>query len=255
MLEMRRHMDRKYQMLSVLDIARICGVSRSSVSYWIAKKDLRAHRLGKKDMVRVDDLVIFLQSDGRPVPQVLQENVGGAYTMPIRPFQNCWEYWKENAHGSKCPQCIASKNHINECFTAKQRAGNRCGIKCNECRYFHEYYGARMTFIHQLEIPAAVTKDLYLWSANEAWADLCGTGVEQLIGAGIEELVHPESLKIVVNYNKKLQQGDAPIFFRNRVIFERSNGENVLTYLTISPLKKPSATWLAIAEGVSRTTA
>ena len=66
-------MDRNDPMLSVLDIAGICGVSRSAVSYWIAKKGLPARRLGKKDMVMVDDLVLFLQSDGRPVPQILQE--------------------------------------------------------------------------------------------------------------------------------------------------------------------------------------
>ena len=108
-----------------------------------------------------------------------------------------------------------------------------------------------MTFIHQMQIPAAVTRELYLWSGNEAWADLCGRKVEQLIGAGVEELVHPESLKIVVNYSKRLQQGDAPNFFRNQVIFERNNGENIRAYLTMSPLKKPSGTWLAIAESVS----
>jgi PAS domain S-box-containing protein len=99
-----------------------------------------------------------------------------------------------------------------------------------------------------MEIPAAICKDLYVWSGNKAWADLCGVDKEQLIGAGVEEFIHPDSLKMVVNYNKKMQQGDASNIFKHQVFFERKNGSRIRVFVSISPLKRPSGTLLAIAE-------
>ena len=76
-----------YQHLSVMEIADICGVARSTVSYWISKKSLPARRSGKKDLVSVDDLVLFLRSERQTVPHVLFEQVGGAYPQPFRSFK------------------------------------------------------------------------------------------------------------------------------------------------------------------------
>ena len=241
-------MSQEFQTLSVLEIAEICGVARSTVSYWIAKKSLPAHRSGNKYMVSVDDLVLFLKSEGQPIPQVLLEQVGGVYAQPFRPLKRCWEYWANDPHGTICKHCGVFTYQINECFTANDNHSHKCPINCHECRYFGEYYGPRVAFIHQIDKPAAVYKDLSLWSGNKAWADLCGIEAERLIGAGIEDFIHPDSLKMFISYNKRRNQGDPTVPERHKVFFSNKTGGKVEISLSISPLIRPSGTWLAVAE-------
>ena len=241
-------MKRLSQFLSVLDIADICSVARSTVSYWIAKKSLPAHRNGNKHMVSAEDLVLFLKSEGQPVPRDLLEHVGGVYSQPFRPFKRCWEYYANEPHGTKCRDCSVFNYQVNECFTARHNHNVQCRIDCHECQYFSEYYVPRIAFIHQLKKPAAVYKDLFLWSGNRAWADLCGVNVEKLIGAGIEEFIHPDSLKSVISYNKMRVQGDQTVPDRFRVAFINQSDGKIEVYLTISSLINPPGTWLAVAE-------
>lgn len=105
-----------------------------------------------------------------------------------------------------------------------------------------------MAFIHQIEKPAAVYKDLYLWSGNRAWADLCGVDVAHLIGAGIEEFVHPDCLKMVITYDKRRSSGDSSVPDRYKVFFSGNAHNKIKAHLTISPLSRPSGTWLAVAD-------
>jgi excisionase family DNA binding protein len=233
--------------LSVIDIAEICGVARSTVSYWIAKKSLQAHRSGNKYVVSVEDLVLFLKSEGHEVPQILLEQVGGVYHQPIRPLKQCWNYWENYSHKKRCRHCSVFTYQIDECFTARD---TNCGINCHECQYFGEYYGPHLSFIHQIEKPASVYKDLYVWSGNNAWAKLCGFGVGELIGIGIEEFIHPDSLKTVINYNKRRIQGDPTVPDRYRVTFSSKSGGKTETCLAISSLTRPANTLLAVAEEV-----
>lgn len=241
-------MGQGFQSLSVMDIAQTCGVARSTVSYWIAKKALPAHRLRNRHMVSVDDLVLFLKSEGRPIPQILLEQVGSMSPLPFRPFKRCWEYWENDSRGKKCLQCNVFTHQIDQCFTAQDTHGRHCPVNCHECHYFGEYYGPRMAFIHQIEKPAAVYKDLYLWSGNKAWADLCGVDVEKLIGIGIEELVHHESLGTFISYNKRKIQGDSTVPDRFQVSFGEKTRDRIKVYLAITPLKSPSGALLAMAE-------
>ena len=241
-------MSQKLQTLTVLEIAEICGVARSTVSYWIAQKSLPAHRSGNKYMVSVDDLVLFLKSEGQLIPQVLLERVGGVYAQPFRPLKRCWEYWAGDPHGTECQSCSVFSCQINECFTTNDHHNHKCPASCHECRYFGEYYGPRLAFIHQIEKPAAVFKDLYLWSGNQAWADLCGIDISQLIGAGIEGFIHPDSLRMVISYNKRRRLGDPSVPERYKVFFSSKTGGKIKVYLSISPLIRPSGTWLAVAE-------
>lgn len=242
-------MNQRLPNISVMDIVEICGVARSTVSYWIAKKSLPAHRSGNKYMVSIDELVLFLKSEGHPVPQFLLEQVGGVYPQPFRPIRRCWEYWVNHSHGKRCEHCSVFTYQISECFTVKD---NKCGIHCHECHYFGEYYGPRLAFIHQIDKPAAIYKDLYLWSGNKAWAGLCGLCVGDLIGVGIEEFIHSESLKTVISYNKRRVQGDPTVPDRYLAALSPRSGEKIEVYLTISPLANPSNTWLAVAEDLKR---
>lgn len=244
-------MSQNFQALSVVEIAEICGVARSTVSYWIARKSLPAHRSGNKYMVSVEDLILFLKSEGQPIPQVLFEHVGGVwgiYAQPFRPLKRCWEYWANDPHGTKCQHCGVFTLQISECFTVKDNQNNQRPINCHECKYFGEYYGPRLGFIHQIEKPAAIYKDLYLWAGNKPWADLCGVDVKELIGVGIEECVHPDSLRMFINYNKRRQQGDPTVPDRYQVFFNDKSGRKIKVYLSISPLIRPSGTWLVVAQ-------
>lgn len=241
-------MHQQSQMLSVNHIAEICGVARSTASYWITGKALPARRSGKRYMVAMEDLVIFLESIGRPVPQILLDNMGGGFSHPFRPFQNCWDYWSNDPHGKECGDCGVYQHQIDACFTVTHNQNQRCSIACSKCSYFYDHYVPYTAFIHQMAIPAAIYKDLYIWSGNKAWADLCGLQREELIGIGVEEFIHPESIKIIINYNKQIQQGDISEVLKSPVSFERKNGRKIRVYLSISPLKRPSGTWLATAE-------
>jgi len=236
------------QHLSVMEIAKTCGVARSTVSYWISKKSLPARRSGKKHLVSVDDLVLFLRSERQTVPRALLEQVGGVYSQPVRPFKRCWEYWARDSHADGCQHCTVFELQINECFTAGHNPNRQCPISCHECRYFSEYYELPVAFIHQIGKPAAIYKDLCLWTGNRAWGQLCGLEAEELIGVGIEEFVHPESLKTFISYSKGRVQGNPEIPEKYLAVFRSGNGGKIRVYLTITPLVKPVGACLAIAE-------
>jgi hypothetical protein len=236
------------QMLSVMEIAGICDVARSTVSYWIAEKSLPAERSGKKHLVSVKDLIPFLESLGHPIPTSLQENPDGIYQRALRPFKPCWEYWAKEPHRDGCDKCPVFTRPSTACFTARHNPGQGCRMDCFECQYFFEYYAPAMSFIHQIKNPAAIYKDLYIWSGNRAWADLCGVNTKTLIGAGAEEFIHSVSLKKIINYDKKIRMGDNFEVFRFDLFFISKNSKKIKTDLSISPLKNPDGTWLAVVE-------
>ena len=231
-----------------MDIADICGVARSTVSYWIAAKSLTARRFGRKHMVSVRDLVPFLEAAGYPIPQPLLETTYGVYHKGFKPFKHCWEYWAKSGPEESCKKCPVFSRRLKACFTAGIAAGQRCRADCSECSYFDGYYAPLMAFIHQIKNPAAIYKDLFIWSGNKAWADLCGVDAKSLIGAGAEEFIHPESLKNIINYDKKIRMDDSSEVLRFDLFFTTVNNKKIKTDLSISPLKKPEGTWLVVVE-------
>ncbi len=238
------------QTLSVLSISEICDVARSTVSYWITQKGLSAHRSGNKFMVTVEDLVIFLESIGRSVPDGLVDSIGGVFSHPFKPFLSCWEYWKKDIHSENCKNCLVFKFHITECFTVKNNR-SECSADCSKCQYYYEHYTPYTAFIHQMSMPAAVFRDMYIWAGNRAWAELCGVDVDSLIGMGVEEVVHPESIRNIININKKIKQEENAEFLKSAIYFENQQREKISAKLIITPLTKPEGACFAIAEGVS----
>ncbi|MBN1627701.1 MAG: hypothetical protein JW944_14375, partial [Deltaproteobacteria bacterium] len=229
-------------------IADICGVARSTVSYWIAAKSLTARRFGRKHMVSVKDLVPFLEAAGHPIPQPLLEKTEGVYHRGFKPFKHCWDYWARDGREECCKKCPVFLHSLKECFTAGCAAEQRCRADCSECSYFEEHYAPLMAFIHQIKNPAAIYKDLFIWSGNKAWADLCGVDTKSLIGAGAEEFIHPESLKNIINYDKKIRMDNSSEVLHLDLIFTTVNNKKIKTDLSISPLKKPEGTWLVVVE-------
>ena len=199
-------------------------------------------------MVSIDDLVIFLKSEGRPIHQDILQRMEGTNSQAFPSFLRCWEYWRDDSHGKRCQECNVFRRQISECFTAAGSRNRNCPSDCRECGYFVGFYEPEMAFIHQIDKPASIYKGLYLWSGNTQWAELCGVDIARLAGMGVEEFIHPESLKIFISYNKRRSQGDETVPDRFLVGLSQKNGDRRQAYLTISPLKRPANTWLVVAE-------
>ena len=238
------------QMLSVLNISEICDVARSTVSYWITEKGLSAQRSGNKFMVAMEDLVIFLETIGRPVPESLMNSIGGVFSHPFKPFVTCWEYWKKENNSKDCENCFIFKCGITECFTV-ENTRRECMTDCSKCQYYYEHYTRYTAFIHQMSMPAAVFRDMYIWTGNRAWAELCGVDIDSLIGLGIEEIVHSESIRNIINLNKKMKQQEHPEFFKSTIYFENKQGKKISARVTMAPMTKPEGACFAIAGEVS----
>ena len=237
------------QMLSVLNISELCDVARSTASYWITRKGLPARRSGNKFWVSIEDLILFLESSGRPVPQTLVEGIGGVHSHPFKSYQTCWNYWQKGRHSENCDNCEVFRFRISECFTLRDNR-RKCSVCCSSCQYYFEHYTQYTSFIHQMSMPAAVLKDMYIWSGNRAWADLCGIDIDSQIGMGIEEIIHPESIKIIINFNKKIHRGDNNGFLRSDVYFENQGGEKILVNLAMSSLKQPEGAYFAVVDNI-----
>jgi excisionase family DNA binding protein len=194
--------------LSVSEAAALCRVGRTTVGYWIRSKKLHATRQGRNYTIPVEDLLFFIKSSGQEIPLELLE---GNNSGPIfKSYQNCWQFWDGNDHGVGCHGCIAFTNQLQACFTVKDSGLLGC-LDCYTCRYYIETILHRIQFIHQIELPAAVFKDLYLWGGNSSCAELCNVTTEKLIGIGIEKIVHADSLPKVIEAIRKLALGEPDV--------------------------------------------
>ena len=177
-------------LLSVSQVASLCGVGHSTVGYWIRSNKLKAFRVGKQYSIPVEELVLYLKSKGQEIPYEL---VGMYAPNPdIMDFTNCWQYFRGSAHGHDCDHCLVFKKMVETCFcfTSRANGSSQCANRCHDCTYYMETYLSKIQFIHQISSPAAITKDFYLWGGNTPWAKLCGVSEGDLPGIGIEQIFH-----------------------------------------------------------------
>ena len=159
-------MSPNHQTITVAEAARQCAVG-----YWIRSEKLHANRVGRSYRIPVEGLVFFLKSTGQKVPLQL---VGENPNFPVfRTTQNCWEYWQGSNHNRDYRDCTVYLNQASLCFTARDSSRLGCHAACAECKYYLEMYLPRIGFIHQIDFPAAVYRDLYIWGGNGRWAELC----------------------------------------------------------------------------------
>ncbi len=126
--------------LTVTEVARLCGVGRTTVGYWVRTNKIRGNRTGRNYKIPVEDLVLYLRAIGQEIPEELLEMFG---EQPVfKSFQNCWEFWKGRKSDRNCPDCAVFKNKINDCFTTGKEG-------CSDCRYFIEYVFPKIGFVHQ----------------------------------------------------------------------------------------------------------
>jgi excisionase family DNA binding protein len=229
--------------LSVSRAAALCGVGRTTVGYWIRSKKLYARRVGRNYTIPVEDLLFFLQNSGQHVPSELcLKNSSG----PIfRSFQNCWQHWHGSAHARNCGDCIALKNQLHACFTVKDSGLLRCS-ECDQCRYYLETVYPRIQFIHQIDMPAAVIKDFHLWGGNAHCAELCEVQLKDLVGMGIEKIVHANSLAKIIEGIRQMALGDLTIKKNCRITVHSSRGGQREIQVSVYPLREPDRAFLVL---------
>ena len=239
-------MTSKKDALSVTETARLCGVGRTTIGYWIRSRKLRANRVGRNYSIPVEELLFFLKSSGQRIPkELVQDSMQGPC---FRTIQNCWQYWQGTEHGRHCKQCITFVNQLNLCFTVRHSEAYTCPEQCERCQYFQETYLSRIQFIHQIRVPAVVYRDLFLWGGNESFGELCGLRETDLIGLGIEEVVHPESLEMVISSVKQRAMGTAATARTCRVTLKHRQTGAQPVQVAVYPLEEPAGTYLVLVE-------
>jgi excisionase family DNA binding protein len=229
--------------MSVSMVAAHCGVGRTTVGYWIRSKKLHATRVGRNYLVAVEDLLFFLKTSGQEIPLEL---LTGNCNRPIfKSFQNCWQYWNGTDHGRKCNDCIAFKNQLEACFTVKDSGLLGC-TDCSTCRYYQETYLHRIQFVHQIDLPAAVFKDLYLWGGNSFCAEICGLHQKDLVGMGIDKIVHADSLPKVIESIRKLALGEPEVKEDCNISVKREGEIPRQIRVSVYPLREPIMAFLVL---------
>ena len=239
-------MEEGQKAISVTEAAALCDVGRTTVGYWIRSKKLAANRRGKKYEIPVQNLLYFLKANGQKIPDQLEkENLKGPV---FRTFQNCWTYYQDHSHGLSCPECIVFKNQIRVCFSARDDGSLTCGVGCENCRYYREAYYPQVQFIHQFNGPAAVIKDLYFWAGNPEMANLCEVGENQIVGMGIEKIVHPRSLEQVISWVKRKALGDTVSQSECRIYIKNHHADGMKIKCSVLLLKEPQGASLILAD-------
>jgi len=232
--------------LTVKQVAALCDVDRTTVGYWVRSKKLYANRKGRRYAIPVEELRDFLKSIGQKIPPELKsENFQKPY---FRAIENCWQFWHANDHAQNCNTCFVYKNHIDTCFTLRGGSSLKCTHSCEACKYYQENYFARINFIHQIDMPAAVYKDLYIWGANTEFAELCGIPQNDLVGIGIEQIAHPDSMESVISFAKRRAAGDPAVPRYYRLYIRKNQQEKKRISMSVQPLKDPTGTFLVLAE-------
>jgi len=236
--------------LSVTQAANLLGIGRTTVGYWIRTKKLHADRVGRNYTISVDALGFFLKSNGHTIPPELADaHLSGPF---FRNFQPCWQYWQESGHDRNCENCVSFKNQRDLCFTTRNSGSLQCPHSCNECKYYQEIYLPRIQLIYQFDLPAALLRDFSFWGGNAKWAELCGVSERDLIGLGIESVIHPESLETVISDVKKRNFGhpEVPrtysVFLKNIELCK--DGDKLAVIISLYPLRDPAGTLLVLAE-------
>lgn len=232
--------------LSVSQAATLCGVGRTTVGYWIRSRKLRANRVGRNYAIPVQDLLYFLKSRGQKIPAEIQaDNLKGPV---FKSFQHCWEYWQGRDPLRNCEACVAFQRRLEVCFTAKNTRGTKCSKGCDLCQYYTEIFMPKIHFVNQIDTPAAVIKDLYFWCGNSKWAQLCGVQKKDLIGLGIEEIVHPSSLETMISRAKRRSLGDFEIPERFALNLKNSESGKITVLVGVYPLTEPESAFLMLVE-------
>lgn len=227
----------------VKQIAALCNVNRATVGYWIRSNKLCAIKTGKDYSIPIGELILFLRSSGRQIPREIASK--GLGRPSFGAYRTCWQYRQSQMPDESCEGCIVYNKQIDMCFTFEGETPQNNIKQCGDCQYYIEVYLPRIQFIHQFSSPAFVCKDLYIIGGNQKLSELCGFEQNELIGMGIERLVHLDSLEMVI-YNEKrraLDDSNVPINY-NYYVEGRKKEEKIKICASVCSLSEPYRAFL-----------
>jgi len=238
-------MTQKKSYLLVREAAEICNVGHSTVTHWIRGKKVRAIESGNRYLVSKVSLVQFLKLTGKPIPAALaSENPDRPILTPL---QSCLDYWRYQDHGKNCESCIVQRHRLPICFVAKQNDSLGCSTTCTQCDYFKDIYLPRYQFIHGLETPAVVFKDLVILGGNKQWEHLCGQNENTSTGIRFDQIVHPESLSGVIgDHNRRLLAEPVAPSRDIKLQHQQAGWVSVIIYIFV--INSGEGTFLLLAE-------
>ena len=228
--------------LTTNQVADICGVNRTTVGYWVRSGKVHAQRIGKLYKIPIADLRLYLESIGKTIPAALSQESNQLLDFPT--IKTCRDFFESNHIDGRCSGCTISIDN-EPCFTYREVGSACCVGRCMECGYYNKYYLSRIKFVHQIGMPAAVFKGLFIWGANPPFEKLHGFKIGEAIGAGIERVVHPDSMEMVISYAKRRTMGDKLIPNSYRANIKTKNGK-ITVQLLVTPLNEPKGTFLVL---------
>lgn len=231
--------------LSVRQVSHFCGVNRNTVGYWCRSKKIRAHRIGRKYAIPIDDLRVFLKASGRNIPEKLVSQ--NPQKQVFKTIQPCWQYFQDKSLLNKCKACSVFKNQLPVCFSAKKRTSPGDCNACYTCEYFIETYLPRIGWIHHIGTPAFIYGDLHFWNGNSAGASLCGVQEEDMLGLGVEEIVHADSLEFLISEFRSRALRSKPDSVEATLFFKDGNSGKLKVEVSLHPLDDPRECWLFLA--------
>lgn len=238
------------EMLSVQQVSGLCGVNRNTVGYWCRSGKIHALKTGNRYAIPKRDLRAYLESTGRGIPGLFLD--GSPQAWPFRTIRPCWRHYREKPNGHKCDDCLVFQNHIKTCFIGRELGALKCPEDCHECGYFHDTYLPRMQVVHQVGAPGFIYKDFRFWGGNRQAAVLSGFEERQILGLGVEKIVHRDSLEIFLSEAKMLEM-IKPAFSELRSIYLRSNDKGgIEVNASFYPLCEPEGAWLFLVHPVQQ---
>jgi hypothetical protein len=196
----------------------------------------------------VEELIFYLKSTGQTIPGELLDK--GPETPLFRPPKNCWEYWSHQNGSSRCQNCIVFHKNFELCFVSRVGKTSDRASACTTCSYYQETYHSRIQFIHQIEMPCAVYRDLFILGGNGKMSQILDVPEEDLVGIGIEKIIHPSSLPQVIGFAKRRFLGDPTIPNSYTTCFQSKKGKKIEAMVSIFPLSEPKGAFLVIGDPV-----
>lgn len=235
--------------LSVSKIAELCGVGRSTIGYWIRSKKLKANRIGKKYFIPIDELICFLESSGFSIPENLPP-ITADHTA-LRSYPKCWNYWEGSVHGQGCKECLVFETDVDICFMAKCSDCLQCPKQCYECDYYLKFYLPKIEFTSQIALPAMTYKKFVILGGNSKMVELSGIPKNDLVGMGVENIIHQESLETVIQLSKKRALMDPKAEIFNTVFLKTKHHQKLGVKFSLYPLNDPRDSFLVVAEAIA----
>ena len=95
-------------------------------------------------------------------------------------------------------------------------------------------------------MPAAVVKDFHLWGGNVHCAELCEVQPKDLVGMGIEKIVHASSLAKIIEAVRKMALRELAFEKSCSISVNSRRGGRREIQVSVFPLREPDRVFLVL---------